>query len=401
MSWNPSNPQSIEQLQVIYKIAERCNLNCSYCYYYNIGDDSALQRPARAVLGCTNNLAKWLVEGCLELDIPKVVISFHGGEPMLMRAIEFAKACDSLYRTLSPTVGLRFSIQTNGTLMTEGWLEALKRYQVSVGVSIDGYRADNDRFRLDHQGRSSFDATETTIKRLVKESVEYPHLAPSTISVLHHEVDYKETYSYLRGLGVESMHFLLPDRSADDRSVEVDAEAVAIGLGLLDIFEAWMTEDNPNIEVRFISETLGYFQLNNKQDLVRQSRKKNQILVARSDETIAIDDSLIPALDWYKAVEDFPIAKNTMRDVFSNPIFNNLEAEEKRLPDGCVQCKWAQLCAGGDLENRYSVLNGFNNPSVYCSTYKVLYQGIYEMLIDNGYLKPEADLNAKGEGCFV
>ena len=29
----------------VLKIAERCNLNCSYCYMYNKGDLSYLRRP--------------------------------------------------------------------------------------------------------------------------------------------------------------------------------------------------------------------------------------------------------------------------------------------------------------------------------------------------------------------
>lgn len=391
MSWDPSGPHSIERLQVVYKIAERCNLNCSYCYYYNMGDNTAMQRPTTASLGATANLARWLAQGCAELEIPSVLVSFHGGEPMLMRASEFARTCDAFLRILSPSVDLRFSIQTNGTLMTEGWLEALKRYQVSVGVSIDGRRADHDRFRLDHQGRSSFDTVETTIKRLMDEGVHFPHLRPATISVLHHEVDYRETYQYLRSLGVQTMQFLLPDRNADDRRPEVEAQAAAIGRGLLDIFEAWMTEDNPDINIRFINETLGYFQIGAPLAPVTRQRKRNQILVACSDETIAIDDSLIPALSWYKSVPKYPIGQYSMRAMFSEPIFRLLDEEGNRLPDGCSACPWARMCRGGDLENRYSAERGFNNPSVYCATYKILYRGICDFLTNNGYPQPEID----------
>lgn len=399
MAWDPSEPHSIERLQVVYKIAERCNLNCSYCYYYNIGDDTALQRPVRASIPATANLARWLAQGCAELDIPQVLVSFHGGEPMLVRALEFARTCDALLRIVSPVADLRFSIQTNGTLLTEGWLEALKRYQVSVGVSIDGRRTDHDRFRLDHQGRSSFDATEATIERLVHESVAHPHLRPGTISVLHPEVNYLDTYRYLRGLGIQSMHFLLPDRSADDRSPEVEAEAAAIGRGLLDIFQAWMVEDDPDINVRFIGETLGHFQIGGPQQPVGRGRKRNQILVARSDQTVAIDDSLIPALAWYEKVPEFPIARNTLRDVFRDPVFGLLEEERNRLPAGCVGCPWTTMCRGGDLENRYSRASGFDNPSVYCATYKILYRGICELLVENGYPRPEIDLRFRGRDC--
>lgn len=389
MPWDPSEPNAIERLQIVYKIAERCNLNCSYCYYYNMGDDSALRRPARASLAATGALARWAAEGCRTLQIPKLLISFHGGEPMLMRSLEFARTCEIFVRHLAPAVELGFTVQTNGTLMTPGWLEALKRFNVHVGVSIDGRRADHDRFRLDHQGRSSFAETERCLERLMAESAAHPHLRPGTISVLHPAVDYAETYRYLRGLGVRSLHFLLPDRDAEGPREEVEPEARAIGRGLLDIFEAWLAEDDPSVRVRFIGETLGYFELTRAPGDRTRRRKTNQILVARSDGTVAVDDSLLPAVDWYRTTPAFAVAEHSLRDVLSDPIHLLLEEEGRRLPDDCAGCRWAEMCRGGDLENRYTAARGFNNRSIYCETYKTLYRGICELLVSNGYPRSE------------
>lgn len=388
--WDASEPNSIECLQVVYKIAERCNLNCSYCYYYNMDDLSSLSRPARASLGATTNFARWLAQGCAELGIRKVNISFHGGEPMLVRATEFARACDTFLTHLGPVASVRFSIQTNGTLMTEGWLEALKQYNVGVGVSIDGNRTDHDRFRLDHQGRSSFDQTETAIMRLVSESAACATLKPGTISVVDWRVDYAETYRYLRSLGIETMHFLLPDRNRDSWSPAVEAESAAIGQGLLNLFDAWIAEDNPSINVRFIRQTLSAFEVGSAPRQKPQQRKSNQIIVARSDQTVAIDDSLIPALDWYSRTPDFPIRDYSLRDVFRDPIFRLMEQEAAQLPDACVGCTWSKICRGGDLENRYSKQSGFNNASIYCKTYKILYAGICSTLVSRGY--PESEI---------
>lgn len=385
MPWQPSVPNSIDTLQIIYKLAERCNLNCSYCYYYHLGDESALERPALVSYAGALDLANWIAQGCRELAIPNVHLSFHGGEPMLMRALEFARICDVFVRIVAPVANLHFSIQSNGTLLTEGWLEALKRYGVHVGISIDGRREDHDRFRRDHRGDTSFAATEETIKRLMVASATYPHVRPGTISVLHPSVDYHEAYRYLRGLGVRSMHFLLPDRKVDGGEAMAQGEADAIGKGLLDIFEAWLIEDDLDVQIRFISETLSQFEIGAPVIKAPRRRKSNQILVARSDNTIAIDDSLIPALELYQTVPEFPINRHNLQDVLSHPIFERLETEKSKLPDDCTGCSWIPLCGGGDLENRFSRSRGFNNSSVYCSTYKVLYRGICDLLVDNGY----------------
>lgn len=387
--WSPAVNNAINCLQVVYKIAERCNLNCSYCYYYNMGDKTALERPARASQSTSDSLANWLAAGVEELGIREVHISFHGGEPMLLRAEEFARTCEIFKSALNHVAKLRFSIQTNGTLLNDGWLEALTHYQVSVGVSIDGSKVDHDRYRLDHQGNSSFNKTELAIERLVSASRTYPTLSPGTISVLDQNVDYRKTYQYLRSLGIETMHFLLPDRNRDDWSKEVDEEASVIGAGLLALFNEWLLEDNPSITVRFIKDTLENFQIGNSLERQPNRRKNNQIIVARSDNTVAIDDSLIPALQWYSATPEFSINNFSLKEVFSDSIFEIMEHEESRIPDACRGCTWEKICRGGDLENRYSSRSGFNNRSVYCETYKKLYKGICKTLASNGYPEEE------------
>ncbi len=339
----------------------------------------------------TRALAGWLAEGARELGLSEVRISFHGGEPMLVRALEFAEACRIFQETIAPVADLQFSIQTNATLMTEGWLEALRGFEVSVGVSIDGDRKDHDRYRLDDQGRSSFDQTEAAIKRLMAESLTAPSLQPSTISVVDPRIDYAATYRYLRGLGVRAMHFLLPDRSADDRSAAVEREADIIGKGLLALFEAWLEEADPDVQIRFINNALAHFEAGVPPRSSPEPRKKNQIIVARSDQTVAIDDSLIPALDWYSATPEFAIRDYSLRQVLADPIFATMDAVEATLPDGCRDCQWAAMCRGGDLENRYSARNGFNNPSVYCQTYKTLYAGICRALAARGYPREEIE----------
>ena len=55
------------------------------------------------------------------------------------------------------------------------------------------------------------------------------------------------------------------------------------------------------------------------------------------------------------------------------------------LPGGCTGCRWRQVCRGGDFENRFSTRNGFDNPSVYCDAYKVMYQNVCDELVRNGY----------------
>jgi uncharacterized protein len=361
-----------------------------------MGDDTALERPARATISVAARLADWLLQGCEEIRIPQVKIAFHGGEPMLLHTSVFDEMCDLLRHRISGVADVSFSIQTNGTIFNDAWLKAFRRHAVTVGVSIDGDREAHDRYRLDRHGRSTFDKTEATIRSLVESAGSNPALLPSTISVLDHRVDYGAQYNYLRRLGIQSMSYLLPDRNADDDEFRSSGMATEYGSRMLEIFQAWLSEDNPEIQVRFIDEALRHFRVGVMPGPSRRARKDNQILIVRSDGTVSVDDSYIPALEWYTKTPIYSIFSTTVRDVLSDPIFLAIEAESASLPAQCSSCTWRRICGGGDLENRYSRVSGFDNPSIYSDAYKVLYAGMCRMLVEKGY--PTEQISLKFDG---
>jgi uncharacterized protein len=280
---------------------------------------------------------------------------------------------------------LQLSIQTNGTLLNDRWIDVFVANQVNVGVSIDGGRDVNDRFRLNKRGHSTFQRTEHAIRLLV-DANKFGVPAPSTISVLDPSNDYRAVYQFLRGLGVSEMSFLLPDRNADDRKFVSSGSAAKYGSCLSDIFLEWLKEDNLEVKVRFIENILIHFKPHpGPRVAFRRTRKSNQIVIARSDGTVAIDDSFIPALDWYSRAPIYKVADRTLRDFLSVPIFGEIEDICNTLPGGCAECRWRDMCRSGDLENRFSTSNGFDNPSVYCDAYKVLFAEVCDTLACNGY----------------
>lgn len=384
-AWSPAEPGSIEALQVVYKVAERCNINCTYCYYFNMGEETAFDRPSIASVDVTEALARWIAQGCEELRIPCAKIAFHGGEPTLIGVRRFGEACRRLREIIEPVATVLLSIQTNGTLLDDQWIAAFAEHGVAVGVSIDGPQAVNDRFRLDRHGRSSFSRTEDAIRRLVEAHGPRNPL-PSTVSVMHSGNDYREVYRYLRALGVRNMTFLLPDRNADDVEFISSGAAKQYGSCLSDLFHEWFSEDNTDVHIRFVDQLLNHF----RPDVAPgqafgRPRKENQVVIARSDGTVAIDDTFIPALGWYTGTPVCSTGDTSLREFLAEPVFLEVEETFNTLPGGCAGCRWQHVCRGGDLENRFSKRNGFDNPSVYCDAYKVMYQYVCDELVRNGY----------------
>jgi 12,18-didecarboxysiroheme deacetylase len=116
---------------VVWNVGQRCNLKCVHCYSHSLNREYSGELSTEE--------GKTLIEDLARFGSP--VILFSGGEPLLRK--------DLLDLGLLATArGMRAVISTNGTLITRKMAGELKRIGLSyVGVSLDGMRETNDRFR--------------------------------------------------------------------------------------------------------------------------------------------------------------------------------------------------------------------------------------------------------------
>ena len=81
-----------------------------------------------------------------------MTFTFQGGEPTVA-GLPFFEAFAACARAKQPPkVKLAFSIQTNGTLLTEDWAAFFQREGFLVGLSLDGYRVNHYAWRVDPLG---------------------------------------------------------------------------------------------------------------------------------------------------------------------------------------------------------------------------------------------------------
>ncbi len=116
---------------VVWNCTRRCNLRCVHCY------SKSADRPYEGELTTDEGLA--MLEDLAAFGVP--VALFSGGEPLLRSDLETLIA-----RAVG--LGMRAVISTNGTLIDAPTAARLAELGLSyVGVSLDGGRAVNDRFR--------------------------------------------------------------------------------------------------------------------------------------------------------------------------------------------------------------------------------------------------------------
>ncbi|OYT64057.1 12,18-didecarboxysiroheme deacetylase [Methanosarcinales archaeon ex4484_138] len=116
---------------VVWNMTQRCNLRCVHCYSRSenieYGDE------------LTTDEGIDLIDDLAQFGVP--VILFSGGEPLMRR--DFPELANH-----AREMGMRVVLSTNGTLITEKMARVLREIDLSyVGVSLDGMRETNDRFR--------------------------------------------------------------------------------------------------------------------------------------------------------------------------------------------------------------------------------------------------------------
>jgi uncharacterized protein len=162
------SPQQPFPLQtIVMNVTNQCNLSCSYCYEY--GEDR-IATPEGKTKFMSEETARSTVEFLLNQSPGRrmVHLTFFGGETLLN--FKVVKSTIEYARTRAAEMGkyIDFSMTTNATMLTSEIISFLAENNVGVTVSIDGPKESNDRFRVFHNGKGSYDVIAPKIKELVK-----------------------------------------------------------------------------------------------------------------------------------------------------------------------------------------------------------------------------------------
>lgn len=375
------NQMNIKHVELIVKLASRCNINCQYCYYFYGADQSWKQQPKRITDQTIHHTIKLLKQGIFELGITSLQIDFHGGEPLLYGKKQLANLCDLFIRELSDIVNLNFALQTNAILLDKAWIDIICHYQISTAVSLDGPAKVNDLMRVDHQGKGTYERCLSGI-RLLQEAVAKGRLPQiSNLAVINPYTSGKMIYRhFIDEIKFKHMDFLLPGYDYDTYH---NQPMSLYGDFLIDVFNEWVKDNDPSIKIRlfgaFMTKLYGHstfmYPTNEFTD------QKAVAITIDADGMMYGNDSLRSNAAWnhYKALS---VAQHSLSDIIAQE--KQWYQKNVKTPSTCKNCLWGEFCNGGHLENRYSSKTGYHNPSIYCDSLQRMYHQIIAFLIDNG-----------------
>lgn len=360
--------------KIVVKVASRCNINCSYCYMYNLGDMSYKLQPKFIENETVRIFAQKMLYHLQTNSLTSVVIIIHGGEPLLMKKddmVSFIKHFDIMKKN---DIKVVFYLQTNGILIDDEWCRIFKKYDINVGISLDGPKHVNDAFRVDKQGKGTYDKVIKGINVLKNNKFN-----TSVLSVMNLGIDTNEYYTHFKNLNVKSLDVLLLDANYDNRD-SVFAYEMSPSEWYIKLFDQWYN-DSHKFHIRFFNLII--------KEIIGESQGLDSLGVSENNVLVLETNGGLEAVDVLKLCGDsftkngININSDEIDEVKNSDLIEIYYNSGKYLPKKCLACPVQEICGGGYLPHRYSSENGFNNPSIYCNDLLKLITHIQNTVVDN------------------
>jgi uncharacterized protein len=351
---------------------------------FNLGNDDYLQHPVRVNSTVVEAFGDFLAQGAKDLTAETVRIDFHGGEPLMLGLSRFDELCTRLTQKLEGT-NVEFGLQTNGTLISDAWIDLFEKHKVGVGVSIDGPAEVHDKFRIDHKNRGTYARTLKGIRRLQKAAAAGRICAPGFLVVVDANQDGGKIYRHLvDDLGANGMNFLLPMVTRDTAE---EALANKVGNYLCRVFDEWAKDDKPTINVRILDQAMRFFSGGSGfVNALEGVRNDGYALISVASNGNLNPDDEIKVVNFGQGTAN--IFSTSLKDYLNSEVMMFLDKVAHSLPRECYECPWQNHCRGGSGHgvtiSRYSTTNGFDNASVLCSGLKKFHSRVAAYLLRHG-----------------
>ncbi len=367
----PDGPRSADGTPVfnfvLVKLASRCNINCTYCYWFR--DPEVYKKPAVLTLEAEDAFCDKLEKHIVEHNLEDFAVVFHGGEPLLFPKHRFAKFQEKLDAIEERTgVMIERGVSSNAILIDDEYAELLAKYQVQTSVSVDGPAEIHDQYRVDFKGKGTHADTVAGIENLRKAGMD-----PGIIAVCNPATDPAKLVDYIvNELGVKGFDVLPPDATHADNPPPIDGYFIKL-------FDVWYDEyavkgvriSTLDAMVAGImggmscSDTIGYGPVETVTLMTDGTMEPLDVLRITGEASTKTDTSVL---------------KNSIQDARADARWQAAYQASLGLCDTCKQCEYMDACGGGHLAQRWSPEKGYDNPSVYCQSWKNIFAHIWTRL---------------------
>ena len=195
-------------MEIIYLIFNTdCNLKCKYCYVEGSAPPDFKHNSIDA--NTFSNLMSYLkkligYQKKINSNKNKLIFIYYGSEPLMSKNL-FIKSLEIIKKICDENkITPDFQITTNGTLFDMKVIEAIKKFDVGVSISLDGKKEINDSMRIALNNKGTYNKIINAINLLNKSNI--PFGISCTIS--QHNINHlNKCVSHFVNLGAKSIGF--------------------------------------------------------------------------------------------------------------------------------------------------------------------------------------------------
>ena len=350
-------------LTVIIEPTYNCNLECKYCYVHQNAEKSIR-----------------MGEGTLENAITKFAFFngkneetrflWHGGEPLFV-GLGFYKEVVQIQGKLERK-GYKFdnSMQTNGTLINEETAEFFKKYNFSIGLSIDGPKELNNKTRVYKKNKNADRGTFDDILNAIHLLREKGNDVGVIITLNKHNInELPLIYRFLKQEKLSAkFNSLLKSGSAIKNYEELAVSPNGHKKAKLEVLDMWINDEDPIHLTDF--ELMARNVLNKGKGCECYFSDSCQ----KSFISVGPDGDIYPCGE-FNGNEKFRygnINQDSIEKILLSPIRQQLLKRAKNIKQ-CTGCEYQELCNGGCMSNAHAFSGNVANKDPYCSVYKTLF----------------------------
>lgn len=383
---------------IILKLTAVCNLDCTYCYMFNLADRTFERVPKHMSEETATAAVSALARHARNAGTEGIKVVLHGGEPTLWPLSRFRALFGRITEERSDGLTVDVSLQTNGVLINPELLGLLMQHDVTLGFSLDGPQSVNDRARVTRGGAGTYELVVKNLRRVL--SWGFPPAKIGVLSVVDPSTEPPEYMRWASGLPVRSLSLLWPighswSRPPWHQGSEADyAHRPVYGSWMAAAFREWWERYLETLYVRQFMETIGRI-MGSRHHSDSIGNDRVDMLVVNTDGGIEYPDYLRAHVDGGSRTS-FMIGETDLERVTEDETFSILLSLRDHLPTSCRQCPHEGVCGGGFLAGRADAA-GFDatRRSVLCYDQFHYFQSVKETIQPYLNVMNEFDLEHK------
>jgi len=358
-----------------------CNIDCDYCYLPGRQDRQVMS--AEVLRAIYRNLF------ASRLLAREVTIVWHAGEPLAAGRAFYESAFRFAGHTPPPSRQMIHSIQTNGTLIDQGWCDLFKTHSIRVGVSLDGPAFLHNARRKTRSGAGTHDRVMHGIALLQSNEIPFHVITVLTRDHLNHA---DELFAFYLRNHIQRVAFNIEEIEGAHTSSSLKAEAVeSCYRAFLKRLYRTAEDSRRQLRVREFDGLMSFLRV--PEGRIEHSFQAAPFGILNVDCRGNFSTFSPELLGMKSSVYGDLILGNVLEDTFESALatekFRRMNEDVQAGVEACRQsCAYFALCGGGAPANKYWENGSFRSTeTMYCRLTK-------QALVDVVFEELEAGLDA-------